>query len=66
MVETRDGFAVARLTEIILRPGQRCECDGAGADGIEQSMQDELEAQFSNALRGRANVRVNTEMLELR
>jgi peptidyl-prolyl cis-trans isomerase D len=64
MVETRDGFAVARLTEIIpFDPTSDANAMARVRTGIEQSMQDELEAQFSNALRGRANVRVNTEML---
>lgn len=64
MVETRDGFAVARLTEIIpFDPASDANAMARVRTGIEQSMQDELEAQFSNALRGRANVRVNTEML---
>ncbi|GGJ08531.1 peptidylprolyl isomerase [Neoroseomonas lacus] len=64
MVETRDGFAVARLTEIIpFDPASDANAMARVRTGIEQSMQDELEAQFSNALRGRANVRVNTDML---
>jgi peptidyl-prolyl cis-trans isomerase D len=64
MVETRDGFAVAKLTGIV--PFDVTSDAAAMArvrGGIEQSMQDELEAQFSAALRARADVRVNTQML---
>ncbi|HWT09552.1 MAG TPA: peptidyl-prolyl cis-trans isomerase, partial [Roseomonas sp.] len=65
MVETRDGFAVARLTAII--PFDTTSDAAALArvrTDIEQSMQDELEGQFMTALRARSNVRVNSQLLE--
>ncbi|MBB5690270.1 hypothetical protein GXW77_10655 [Roseomonas alkaliterrae] len=65
MVETRDGFAVARLVEV-LRFDPASDPLGLGRmrGEIEQSMQDELEEQFAVALRARANVRINTQLLE--
>ena len=65
MVETRDGFAVARLTGIVpFDPASDAAALGRVRSEIEQSMQDELEQQFSAALRARSNVRVNTQMLD--
>ncbi len=65
MVETRDGFAVAQMTAIIpFDPASDADALARVRSGIEQSMQDELEQQFSAALRARANVRVNTQMLD--
>jgi peptidyl-prolyl cis-trans isomerase D len=65
MVETRDGFAVARLADV-LRFDATSDPLGLGRmrSEIEQSMQEELEQQYAVALRGRANVRINTQMLE--
>ncbi len=65
MVETRDGFAVARLTGIV--PFDTTSDAAALArvrTDIEQSMLEELEGQFATALRARSDVRVNTPMLE--
>jgi len=65
MVETRDGFAIARLVEIVrFDPASDPLGLGRIRSEIEQSMQDELEEQFAVALRGRANVRINTQLLE--
>jgi peptidyl-prolyl cis-trans isomerase D len=65
MVETRDGFAVARLTGIVpFDTTSDAAALGRVRSEIEQSMQDELEQQFSAALRARSNVRVNTQMLD--
>jgi peptidyl-prolyl cis-trans isomerase D len=65
MAETRTGFAVARLTDII--PFDTA-ADPLGMarirTEIEQSMQDELEEQYAQALRGRADVRINRNLLE--
>jgi peptidyl-prolyl cis-trans isomerase D len=65
MAETRTGFAVARLTGII--PFDTA-ADPLGMarvrTEIEQSMQDELEEQYAIALRGRADVRINRNLLE--
>jgi len=65
MVETRDGFAVARLAEIVrFDPASDPLGLGRVRAEIEQSMQDELEEQFAVVLRGRANVRINQQLLE--
>lgn len=65
MVETRAGFAVARLADI-LRFDPATDPLGLGRvrGEIEQSMQDELEEQYAVALRGRADVRINRQLLE--
>jgi peptidyl-prolyl cis-trans isomerase D len=65
MVETREGFAVAQLTAITPFDPTSDERALTRVRGeIERSMQDELDAQFAAAIRARANVRVNTPMLE--
>lgn len=65
MAETRDGFAVARLTGIT--PFDPASDEAALArvrSEIEQQMQEELEDQFARAIRERANVRINPQLLE--
>ncbi|MBR0672769.1 SurA N-terminal domain-containing protein [Neoroseomonas soli] len=65
MVETRTGFAVARLAEIVrFDPASDPLGLGRVRGEIEQSMQDELEEQYAVALRGRADVRINRTLLE--
>lgn len=65
MAETRTGFAVAQLTDIIpFNPASDPLGLGRVRTEIEQSMQDELEEQFAIALRGRADVRINRALLE--
>ena len=65
MAQTSAGYAVARLAEII--PAD-VAADAAGLarvkGEVEQSMQDDLEAQFAAALRARANVTINPAMME--
>jgi peptidyl-prolyl cis-trans isomerase D len=65
MAQTSDGFAVARLAEII--PAE-VAADTAGLarvkTEVEQSMQDDLEAQFAAALRARADVTINQSMMD--
>jgi peptidyl-prolyl cis-trans isomerase D len=65
MAQTSDGFAVARLAEII--PAD-VAADAAGLarvkTEVEQSMQDDLEAQFAAALRARADVTINQSMMD--
>lgn len=65
MAETRTGFAVARLTEVIpFNPASDPLGLGRIRSEIEQSMQDELEEQYALALRGRADVRINRSLLD--
>ena len=65
MAETRTGFAVAQLTDIIpFNPASDPLGLGRVRTEIEQSMADELEEQFAIALRGRADVRINRALLE--
>lgn len=65
MVETRDGFAVARLVEVVrFDPSSDPLGMGRIRGEIEQSMQDELEEQYAAALRARANVRINSQLLQ--
>ena len=65
MVRTREGFAVAQVTEIT-RPDP--DADPAALarlrEEVEQAMAQDLEVQFLSALRARADVRVNPRLLE--
>ncbi len=65
MVPTRDGFAVAQLTEVV--PGDP-EADPAALTRlkgeVEQAMAGDLEAQFLGTLRARAAVRVNPRLVD--
>ncbi|MBR0682424.1 hypothetical protein GXW74_18170 [Roseomonas eburnea] len=65
MAETRAGFAVARLADV-LRFDPASDPLGLGRmrGEIEQSMLNELEEQYAVALRGRADVRINRQLLE--
>lgn len=65
MAETRSGFAVARLAEVVpFDPASDPLGMGRMRAEIEQSMQDELEQQYAAALRGRAGVSINRALLE--
>ena len=65
MAERRTGFAVARLTEVIpFNPASDPLGLGRIRSEIEQSMQDELEEQYAQALRSRADVRINRALLD--
>jgi peptidyl-prolyl cis-trans isomerase D len=65
MAETRSGFAVARVAEVVrFDPATDPLGLGRMRGEIEQAMQDELEQQFAVALRGRANVQINRTLLE--
>jgi peptidyl-prolyl cis-trans isomerase D len=64
MAETRTGFAVAQLADIIpFNPASDPLGLGRVRTEIEQSMQEELEEQFAIALRARADVRINRTLL---
>lgn len=65
MVETRDGFAVAQLVGVLV-PEPDADPLGLGQvrGRIEQQMADDLEQQYSAALRRRADVRINPTLLE--
>jgi peptidyl-prolyl cis-trans isomerase D len=65
MVETRDGFAVAQLVEVVpADPDADPLALGRMREQVEQSMADDLDAQYAAALRARADVRVNPTLLE--
>jgi peptidyl-prolyl cis-trans isomerase D len=65
MAETRDGFAVARVVEVVrFDPASDPLGLGRLRGEVEQSMQDELEEQYALALRARANVRINNSLLQ--
>lgn len=65
MAATAAGFAVARLAEIVPADVAADPEGLARVKGeVEQSMQNDLEAQFAAALRARANVTINPAMLE--
>ncbi len=65
MVETRGGFAVAQLAEIV-RANPDADPLGLGRvrGEVEQQMTDDLDAQYQQALRARADVRINRSLLE--
>ena len=65
MAETRTGFAVARLVEVVrFDPASDPLGLGRMRSEVEQSMQDELEEQYAVALRARAGVSINRTLLE--
>jgi peptidyl-prolyl cis-trans isomerase D len=65
MAETRDGFAVARLVDIVrFDPASDPLGLGRVRAEVEQAMQEELEQQFAVALRARAGVTINRNLLE--
>lgn len=65
MAETRSGFAVARVVEVVrFDPASDPLGLGRMRGEIEQAMQDELEQQFAVALRARADVQINRALLE--
>ncbi|HEY8612254.1 MAG TPA: SurA N-terminal domain-containing protein [Roseomonas sp.] len=65
MAQTSDGFAVARLAEIIPADIAADAAGQARVKGeVEQAMQDDLEAQFAAALRARADVTINPAMMD--
>jgi len=65
MVETRGGFAVAQLADIV-RADPDADPLGLGRvrGEIEQQMTEDLDAQYQQALRARADVRINRSLLE--
>ncbi len=66
MVETRDGFVVAQVTEITAPdPAADAAALARVASETAQSIAQDLETQYIGALRARAGVRVNQRMLEL-
>jgi peptidyl-prolyl cis-trans isomerase D len=65
MVETRDGFAVAQLVEVVpANPDADPLALGQLREQVEQSMAEDLESQYAVALRNRAEVRINPALLE--
>lgn len=65
MAQTTDGYAVARLVEIVpAAVAADAEGQARVKNEVEQSMQDDLEAQFAAALRARANVTINSSVME--
>jgi peptidyl-prolyl cis-trans isomerase D len=65
MARTRDGFAVAQVTEIA-RPDPDADPDALARlrAEAEQAVAQDLEVQFLTALRARADVRVNPRLLD--
>ena len=65
MVPTRDGFAVAQLLEVT-EPDPDADADALSKLRTEtgRAMAADLESQFVAALRARADVRINTRMLD--
>jgi peptidyl-prolyl cis-trans isomerase D len=65
MVETRDGFAVAQLVEVVpAEPDADPLALGRLREQVEQAMAEDLEQQYMQALRRRAEVRINPGLLE--
>jgi len=65
MAETRDGFAVARLVDIVrFDPAADPLGMGRVRGEVEEAMQEELEQQFAVAIRARAGVTINRGLLE--
>ncbi|MBP0445718.1 peptidyl-prolyl cis-trans isomerase [Roseomonas sp. SSH11] len=65
MAQTSDGYAVARLVEIL--PAEvAADAEGLARvkSEVEQAMQDDLEAQFAAALRARADVTINQSLMD--
>ncbi|MFT8242713.1 SurA N-terminal domain-containing protein [Roseomonas sp. BN140053] len=63
MARTAEGYVVAQLLEILPDPGTD-EAALAGIRGeVEQAMQEDLEAQYGAALRQRAEVRINQDLM---
>ncbi len=65
MVETRGGFAVAQVAEVVpFDPASDPLGLGRIRGEVEQAMQEDLDQQFAIALRGRAGVHINRSLLE--
>lgn len=65
MVETRSGFAVGRVVQILrFDPASDPLGLGRARTEVEQAMADELEQQYAAAIRRRASVRINRTLLE--
>ncbi len=65
MVETRDGFVVAQLAEVAAaNPDSDPLALGRVREQVEQGMAQDLEQQYLVALRNRADVRINSALLE--
>ncbi len=66
MVETRDGFVVAQVTEITAPdPAADPVALARVMSETEQSIAQDLETQYVTALRGRAGVRINQRLLDV-
>jgi peptidyl-prolyl cis-trans isomerase D len=66
MVETRDGFVVAQVTEITAPdPAADPVALARVMTETEQSIAQDLETQYVAALRGRAGVRINQRLLDV-
>jgi peptidyl-prolyl cis-trans isomerase D len=65
MVRTRDGFAVAQVTEIT-RPDPAADAEALARLRREasQAIAQDLEVQFLSALREKADVRINPRLVE--
>ncbi len=63
MSRVADGFAVAQLLSVEADPGTDPSALAAIRGVIEESIQDELETQYVAALRARADVRINQNLL---
>ncbi len=64
MAETAGGFVVAQLTQVVpFDPASDPLGLGRVRTEIEQTMQDDLEAQYAAALRARARPRINPEAM---
>jgi len=65
MVETRDGFLVAQLIEVVpANPDADPLALGRIRNQVEQAMTEDLEQQYLLALRNRADVRINPGLME--
>lgn len=65
MVETRDGFVVAQVTEITAPdPAADAAALAQVRSEAEQGLAQDLESQYIAALRGRAGVRINQRLMD--
>ena len=63
MARTAEGFAVARVAEVVADAGTDAEAMRAARTQVELAMQEDLEAQFTEAVRAKAKVTVNEAAL---
>lgn len=65
MVETPDGFTVAQVVEVTpADPDADAAAVAQLRGAVEQSIAQDLEVQYTAALRGRANIRINQRLLD--